>query len=54
MANILSEAGKQVSISKTRVLLDNLTPLKNKWAPARANGAAGASDWTEPTCRIVM
>ena len=40
--------------SKTRVLLDNLTPLQSKWARARANGAAGSSDWTEPTCRIVM
>lgn len=39
---------------KTRVLLDGLTPLRTKWARARANGAAGSSDWTEPTCRIVI
>ena len=41
-------------LSSTRVLLDNLTPLRTKWARARANGAAGSSDWTEPTCRIVI
>ncbi len=40
--------------SKSKVTLDDLTPLKTKWARARANGAAGASDWTEPTCRIVI
>lgn len=39
---------------KTRVLLEGLTPLRTKWARARANGAAGSSDWTEPTCRIVI
>ncbi|MEO5719739.1 MAG: hypothetical protein ABIR29_14360 [Chthoniobacterales bacterium] len=40
--------------NRTRVLLDGLTPLRNKWARARANGAAGSSDWTEPTCRVVI
>ena len=40
--------------NKTRVLLENLTPLRTKWARARSNGAAGSSDWTEPTSRVVI
>jgi hypothetical protein len=34
--------------------LSGLTPLTTKWARARANGAAGSSDWSEPTCKVVM
>jgi hypothetical protein len=34
--------------------LSGLTPLKTKWARARANGAVGSSDWSEPTCKVVM
>ena len=40
--------------SRARVVLENLTPLKLKWARARANGSAGSSDWSEPTGKIVM
>ena len=40
--------------TRSRMLLTDLTPLQTKWARARANGAAGSSDWTEPTCRIVI
>jgi len=35
-------------------LLEGLTPLQTKWARSRANGAAGSSDWSEPTCKVVM
>ena len=35
-------------------VLDGFTPLQTKWARARANGAAGSSDWSEPTCRVVL
>ena len=40
--------------TKSRVVLEDPTPLKAKWARARANRAAGSSDWSEPTCKIVM
>jgi hypothetical protein len=40
--------------TRAKMTLENLTPLKMRWARARANGAAGSSDWTEPTCRMVI
>ena len=40
--------------TRSKVLLEGLTPLRSKWARARANGAAGSSEWTEPTCKIVI
>ena len=40
--------------SRANNLLDGLTPLQTKWARSRANGAAGSSDWSEPTCKVVM
>ncbi len=40
--------------SKTRVLINDRTPLTTVWARVRATGAAGAGAWSEPTCVIVL
>ena len=36
--------------TKANNVLSGFTPLKTKWARSRANGSAGSSDWSEPTC----
>ncbi len=38
----------------TRVKIPGLTPGKVYCSRARANGAAGSSDWTAPTSKMVM
>ncbi len=40
--------------TKANNVLSGLTPYKTKWARSRANGSAGSSDWSEPTCKVVM
>ena len=40
--------------TKSKVTLDNLPTMAVTWARARANGAAGSSEWTEPTCKAVV
>lgn len=38
----------------TRVRIEELTPGKMCWARSRANGSAGSSDWTVPTCKMAV
>ena len=40
--------------SKSKITLTNLPTMAVTWARAKANGAAGPSGWTEPTCKAVI
>lgn len=40
--------------SKGKVTLENLPTMAVTWARVKANGAAGSSGWTEPTCKAVI
>jgi hypothetical protein len=43
-----------VTSSKSRVLINDRTPLTTVWARARATGAAGVGPWSEPTCVVAL
>ena len=40
--------------TKYKVTLEDLTPLRPAGLAPERNGAAGFSDWIEPTCKIVV
>jgi len=40
--------------TKSTVTLDDLPKMAVTWARVRANGAAGSSEWSEPTCKAVI
>jgi hypothetical protein len=44
----------QPPITKGRTSIKGLTAGKMYWVRVRANGAGGSSEWTAPTCRMVI
>jgi hypothetical protein len=40
--------------SKSKVTLSGLPTMAVTWARVKANGAAGSSGWSEPTCKAVI